>query len=100
MPVGVVQVGGENSGMAIASLTLGIIGLVGGFCTYDVTAIASLLAIIFGHIALSQINKSGGMIGGKGMAIAGLIMGYLVIVGSIIAIIGIIALFSSTSTQY
>ncbi len=36
----------------------------------------SIVAIVFGHISLSQIKKSAGRIGGKGLAIAGLVLGY------------------------
>ena len=35
------------------------------------------MAIVFGHISLSQIKKSAGRLGGKGLAIAGLVLGYL-----------------------
>lgn len=58
--------------MAIASLILGILS----FVTCGLTAIP---AIICGHIALSKIGKAAGALGGRGMAIAGLIMGYLLI---------------------
>ncbi len=37
---------------------------------------ASVVAIILGHLSLSEINKSAGRIGGKGLAIAGLVLGY------------------------
>ncbi len=37
--------------------------------------IGSILAVIFGHIALNQIKKTGQT--GRGMAIAGLILGYI-----------------------
>ena len=51
-----------TSGFAIASLVLGIIG-------------GSILAIIFGFVALSQIKKSGAK--GRGMAIAGVVLGFV-----------------------
>ncbi len=35
------------------------------------------LAIVFGHIALVEIKKSNGKLQGEGLAIAGLILGYL-----------------------
>jgi hypothetical protein len=54
----------STNGFAIASLVCSIIGI-------------SLLGVIFGHVALSQINRSGGMSQGKGLAIAGLIIGYI-----------------------
>lgn len=52
----------STNGFAVASLVLGIIS-------------GWLLAIIFGAIALSQIKRSGGRQTGRGMAIAGLVLG-------------------------
>lgn len=57
-----------TNGMAIASLVLGIVW---------VYWIGSVLAIIFGHLGLGQIKRSGGTQGGRGMAIAGLVLGYV-----------------------
>ncbi len=37
--------------------------------------IGSVLAVVFGHIALAQIREHGQ--GGRGMAIAGLVLGYI-----------------------
>lgn len=62
-PVIITQ-GPSTSGWAIASLVCSLLGV-------------SLLGVIFGHVALSGINKSNGTIGGKGLAIAGLILGYI-----------------------
>jgi hypothetical protein len=39
--------------------------------------IPSILAVIFGHIAKGEIRASGGQQGGDGMALAGLILGYI-----------------------
>jgi hypothetical protein len=58
--------GGWN-GLAITSLVLGIVW---------VYAIGSILAVVFGHIALHQIKARPGQ-KGKRLAIAGLILGYL-----------------------
>jgi type IV pilus assembly protein PilA len=57
----------KTSGLAIASLVLGI------FLFFPL----SIPGVIFGHIALSQIKNSAGRIGGRGLAIAGLVLGYL-----------------------
>ncbi|MGO9087826.1 MAG: DUF4190 domain-containing protein [Terriglobales bacterium] len=55
--------------------------------------LAFLAAIIFGHMALSEIKKSAGRLKGEGMAIAGLILGYMEIAGiPIILIIAAIAI--------
>jgi hypothetical protein len=58
----------KTNGLAIASLVLGILW---------VYWIGSVLAVIFGHVALSQIDKSGGTQTGRGMAIAGLVLGWI-----------------------
>ena len=67
----------RTNGLAIASLVLGI--------TW-VWWIGSLLAVIFGVIALKQIEESNGTQTGKGMAIAGLVLGFVgfAVVGFII----------------
>jgi hypothetical protein len=38
-------------------------------------------AIVFGHLALSEIRRSAGRLKGEGLAIAGLVLGYMGIVG-------------------
>ena len=63
-----VVVAARTNGLAIASLVLGIVW---------VYWIGSVLAVIFGHVALSQINKSNGTQQGRGMAIAGLVLGWI-----------------------
>jgi hypothetical protein len=57
----------ETSGKAVASLILGIINVF-PLC---------IVAIVLGHISLSEIKKSAGRLKGEGLAIAGLILGYL-----------------------
>jgi hypothetical protein len=61
----------STSGLAIAALICGILSIIGG----ALFIIPFLLAIIFGHIALAQCNRDP-EVGGKGLAIAGLAMGY------------------------
>ena len=58
--------------------TMAIISLIGGIAGWTVLPfLGSIAAIICGHIAKSEIKKSAGMLGGNGMATAGLILGYL-----------------------
>jgi hypothetical protein len=57
-----------TSGLAVASLVLSILWIGG---------IGSLLAVIFGAVALSRINHSYGRLKGTGLAIAGLVIGSL-----------------------
>jgi len=59
---------------AIWSLILAVLSFT---CGWLFTAIP---AVICGHIALAKIRKSGGTVGGKGIATAGLILGYIALV--------------------
>jgi type IV pilus assembly protein PilA len=63
-PLGPVQ----TSGKAIASLVCGLFLFLPPF---------SIAAVILGHLSLSEIRKSGGRLQGEGMAIAGLVLGYV-----------------------
>jgi hypothetical protein len=55
-----------TNGLAVAALVLGILWLFW---------LGSTLAILFGHIALDQIKHNNQS--GKGMAVAGLVLGYV-----------------------
>ncbi len=59
-----------TSGLAITSLVCGILGF---FCL----GITSIVAVITGHLARSKIKRATSSIGGEGLALAGLILGYL-----------------------
>lgn len=65
---------GPTSGMAIASLVCSLLGI-------------GLVGVILGHLALNEINKSNGYTQGRGLAIAGLIIGYLQIAAAVIVIL-------------
>jgi type II secretory pathway pseudopilin PulG len=74
----------QTSGKAIASLACGLLFFI---------PLLFIAAIVFGHLALSEIRKSAGRLKGQGMAIAGLVLGYMWIVGiPIILIIAAIAI--------
>ncbi|MFC0866263.1 DUF4190 domain-containing protein [Sphaerimonospora cavernae] len=66
---------GRTTGFAIASLILGLTWI----CW-----LGSILAVIFGHVALSQNRNRGA--GGKGLAITGLVLGYIGTVTLVISI--------------
>ncbi|HEX9069086.1 MAG TPA: DUF4190 domain-containing protein [Ktedonobacterales bacterium] len=84
-----------NSGYAIASLVLSILGLVA-----VLPLIGSILGIIFGHLSLNEIKNSNGQLEGRGMAIAGLVIGYGALALGLLLICAIIAiaLISSSAT--
>jgi len=62
-----------SSGLAVASLVCGIVGI--ATCTF----ITGIPAVICGHMAMSEIANSPVPMAGRGMAITGLITGYLAI---------------------
>lgn len=70
--------------------TLAIVSLVLAF-------FISLGAVICGHIALSQIKKTGE--NGRGLAIAGLVLGYLGLVAGLIWIIISISFFAIAASN-
>ncbi len=78
----IVQQAGSTSGLAVASMVLGILWIYW---------VGSLLAVIFGHIALGNIKKSAGLQQGRGMAIAGVVLGWVGIGFLLLAILVAIA---------
>jgi uncharacterized BrkB/YihY/UPF0761 family membrane protein len=76
--------------------SLAIVSLVSAF-------FISLVAVITGHIALRQIARTGE--GGRGLAIAGLIIGYLSIVATVVYVafflfVILASASSGTTTSY
>jgi hypothetical protein len=69
----------KTPGLAIASLICGI----GGFFTCLLTGIP---AIITGHLALGKIQREPGSLKGTGIAMTGLVLGYVTTVASILLI--------------
>lgn len=73
-PVGYVPVpAAQTSGLAIASLVLGVVS----FLSCGIAFPALILALIFGHMARSRVASSNGALEGSGMALAGLILAYI-----------------------
>ena len=58
----------KTNGFAIASLVLGILWI---------SWLGSILALVFGYVAKSQIDRSGGLQSGRGIAIAGIVLGWI-----------------------
>ena len=73
----------STNGLAIASLVTSLIG-------------ASLVGIVLGHMAQKQIRISGQ--GGGGLAMAGLIIGYLGIAVGVVIFVVTLAAGSGTMT--
>lgn len=67
----------DGNGTALAAMILGILSV---FCF-----VTSLPAVICGHLALSEIRRTGSS--GRGQAITGLVLGYVFLVILIIALV-------------
>jgi hypothetical protein len=65
--------------MAVASMVLGILGMVG-----MIWIVSPILALVFGYISKGQIDRSGGAQEGRGYAIAGIVLGWVGIVFGIL----------------
>jgi len=69
----------KTSGLAIASLVTGIL-----FCF----VVTPVVAVVLGHLALDNIRDSDGTISGRGMAIAGVTLGWIFLGLIAIALLG------------
>lgn len=78
MPPGVPMYGAggppRNDSSAVAALVCGIIGLA--------CFIPAIAAIVLGFSAKSRIDQSNGQLTGRGMAIAGIVLGIIAVIGS------------------
>ncbi|SDG08284.1 protein of unknown function [Sinosporangium album] len=77
----------RTNGLAIASLVFGILWLCG---------LGSLLAVILGHVALIKIRTTHAL--GRGLAIAGLVLGYLGIVSTVVSV-AVFGLFTNAAIE-
>ena len=81
----------KTAGLAIASLVMGITG-------YILTGpIGGLAAIICGHMAKSRIRDSEGSLEGDGLALAGLILGYVNLGVTVLLVIVIVPLLAAVA---
>jgi hypothetical protein len=79
----------QPKGLSIASLCCGIAVYLG----FGVFILPQLAAVILGHLALRREPS------GRGFAIAGLVMGYLGLVLTVLAIVGLAILTTVASTS-
>ena len=76
-----------TNGMAVASLILGIAGLT------VVPTIGSVLALILGYMAKRDIRQRPAETTGEGLATAGIVMGWIGVVLTVLVVCGIVAFF-------
>ena len=65
----------KTSALAIWSLVLGILALL--FLLVCISPLFAIPGVICAHLAYSRIKRSGGALGGQGIALAGLITNYV-----------------------
>jgi hypothetical protein len=87
-PYGAPVVQASTNGLAIASLVLGILWLYW---------IGSILALVFGYVATGQIDRSAGRQTGRGMAVAGIVLGWIGVATAVILVVFAIAFANSSS---
>lgn len=88
----------RQSGLAIAVMVLGIVGLV-LLCGYGIGIIPAVIALAMAPSARREVHSSGGRVVGEGFIKAGVVCGW-VTVGVFLAavvIIGIVALVAAAS---
>lgn len=74
--------------------TLAIVSLVAGILGWTLAPwIGSLVAIITGHMARSEIRRDPDNVEGDGLAIAGLILGWAMIIISLLSVFAVILFF-------
>lgn len=90
-PVPQYTVSRPTSGLAIAAMICGIVGVfISPFIVvFFIPVVLPIAAVVLGHIARSQLKRRP-EIGGAGMALTGLILGYIPIVISALGLILVI----------
>ena len=83
-----------RSGKAVAALVTGLAGLLTLCCGLFV--LSSIAAIVLGFMARSEIAKSGGRLQGAGMALAGIILGSVMVALFLL----IMVLFATGAIEY
>jgi hypothetical protein len=75
-----------NDGGATAAMIVGIVSLVLA-CGYGIGLLGAPVALVMGRRSMKRIDASQGTLGGRGMALAGFVMG---IIGTIFLVLAII----------
>jgi hypothetical protein len=82
--------GGGMPGIVPRTEPLAIVSLVAGVGQFVMPIVTAIVAIVCGHIARGKIRRSQGTETGSGMALAGLILGYIGLAFTVLAIGAII----------
>ncbi len=77
----------QTSALAVVSLVMGIVGWT------VLPFIGSLVAIVTGHMARGEIRRQPQALEGDGLALAGLILGWVAVIGSLLVVVGFLLFF-------
>ncbi|WP_457321145.1 DUF4190 domain-containing protein [Stenotrophomonas sp. P5_B8] len=77
----------QTSALAVVSLVMGIVGWT------LLPFIGSLVAIITGHMARADIRRQPQALEGDGLALTGLILGWVAVIGSLLVVAGFLLFF-------
>lgn len=93
-PGGMPAPGGDVRGLAIASLVLGIAGLVFSLVCWPIGIVCALIGLPLGGVALTRISKGEADPSSRGMALAGVILSGIAVALAMVALIWLGAVFS------
>ena len=79
----------KNNALAIASLVCGVAQVM-------LWPLATIPAVVLGHVARHQIRRTGEQ--GAGLAMAGLVLGWIGVGFAVLAILGLVAMVAVTSS--
>ena len=77
----------QTSALAVVSLVSGILGWT------LLPVLGSLVAVVTGHLARGEIRRAPSRLEGDGMAVAGLVLGYLALALGLLLAVGIVLFF-------
>ena len=77
----------QTSNLAIASLVSGILGWT------LLPVLGTVVAIITGHMARAEIRRSNGQVDGDGLAVAGLVLGWISMALVLVVVVVVFAFF-------
>jgi hypothetical protein len=92
----VYQVAQPANGLAVAALVVGIVGLV-LFWTVWGGLILGILGIVFGAVGISKANRGAP---NKGMATAGLVLGAVALVASVLFTVAVVSVVSNSEAKF
>jgi hypothetical protein len=85
----------NTNGFAIASMVLGILGILFDWA-FGIGMIGAILALIFGYVARKQIREHGDS--GGGMAIAGIVLGWIAVAFFVLFIVFLVIGITASHT--